>query len=1061
MKCSRIGTLMFFFAVMWGMTMCTSQDCKDNEFVSIEKAFRQIPEEAQLAVYWYWISDNVSEEAVVKDLKAMKEKGINRAFIGNIGQDGVQYGDVKMLSEEWWKVLRAALRTASELDIEIGIFNSPGWSQSGGPWVKPEQSMRYLAAAQTTVSGGKLIDLDLPEIPGDAQDVKVLAFPTLSASSSFKWEKKNEKTIDFVSPKEAVARSLMLEIKPQPFRTNATFYVKTDNGYKKLCDWDLDRSNPALNVGFVPYAPLVFSLPSVEGNSFRLVFADNCAGCVQEATLSEIPRVERYPEKTLAKMFQTPLPMWHDYLWNEQPAVDDSALLIAPDQVLDITDALQSDGKLHWEAPQGEWTVMRLAMLPTGVTNAPASPEATGPEIDKLSKEHVAAHFDAFIGEVLRRIPEEERRTFRVVVQDSYETGGQNWTDLMQEAFTERYGYDPTPYLPVMQGYVVGSPELSDRFLWDLRRLIADKVSYDYVGGLKEICNKYGLTTWLENYGHWGFPGEFLQYGGQSDEISGEFWSEGSLGDIENRAASSCGHIYGKSKIWAESSTCGGPEFLRYPYYMKQRGDRFFTEGINSTLLHLYVLQADKQDRKPGINAPYGNEFNRNNTWFSSMELYSDYLKRCNYMLQQGRYVADVAYFIGEDTPKMTGVCDPALPSGYSFDYVNAEVLMDGASVKDNRLVLKSGMQYRVLVLPRLKTMRPELLERIKEMTEQGFTVLGPEPTKSPSLEGYPEADKRVRDLARELWNNVDGDTLCSAKAGKGSIYSNVSLETIFADMNLVPDFSCNEEGKPFLFIHRTLPDGDIYFVSNQSDKPQSATLRFRVSGKKPERWDPLTAEIRLLPEFRQEDGCTVLPATLQGYESAFIVFRTDGKPVETDKKNDPEKQLLASLNDNWTVEFEQGRGAPEGEILFEQLTDWSKHKDKGIRYFSGKARYRRNVSLNLEATNNEIYLDLGSLTAMAKVWVNGEYAGGVWSYPYRVNVTDLLKNGENTIDVEVVNTWVNRLIGDAALPENERFTWLTYRTWNADSPLQPSGLFGPVEIQAFDYEMIEYSTAD
>lgn len=1056
MKYSRIGTVVFFFAVMWGMTMCTFPDRKDNAFISIEKAFKQIPEEAKLGVYWYWISDNISEEAVVKDLKAMKEKGINRAFIGNIGQDGVQYGDVKMLSEEWWKVMRTALRTATELDIEIGIFNSPGWSQSGGPWVKPEQAMRYLAASQTTVSGGKLIELDLPEIPGDAQDVKVLAFPTLPTYSPFKWEKKNEKTIDFVSSKEAIVRSLTLEIKPQPFRTRATFYVKTKKGYKKLCDWDLDRSNSALNVGFVPYAPLVFSLPSVEGDCFRLIFADNYADCIQEASLSEVPRVERYPEKTLAKMFQTPLPMWHDYLWNEQPTVADSALLIAPEQVVDITDALQADGKLHWEAPQGEWTVMRLAMLPTGVTNAPASPEATGPEIDKLSKEHVAAHFDAFIGEVLRRIPEEERRTFRVVVQDSYETGGQNWTDLMQEAFTERYGYDPTPYLPVMQGYVVGSPELSDRFLWDLRRLIADKVSYDYVGGLKEICNKHGLTTWLENYGHWGFPGEFLQYGGQSDEISGEFWSEGSLGDIENRAASSCGHIYGKSKIWAESSTCGGPEFLRYPYYMKQRGDRFFTEGINSTLLHLYVLQADKQDRKPGINAPYGNEFNRNNTWFSSMELYSDYLKRCNYMLQQGRYVADVAYFIGEDTPKMTGVCDPALPSGYSFDYVNAEVLMDGALVIENRLVLKSGMQYRVLVLPRLKTMRPELLEKIKEMTEQGLTVLGPEPTKSPSLEGYPEADNRVRYLARKLWNKVDGDTLRSAKAGKGSVYSNVSLETIFADMNLLPDFSCKEEGKPFLFIHRTLSDGDIYFVSNQSDKPQSATLQFRVSGKKPERWDPLTAEIRLLPEFKQEHGCTVLPMTLQGYESAFIVFRTGGVPTETEKKNDPEKQLLASLNDNWTVEFEQGRGAPEGEILFEQLTDWSKHKEKGIRYFSGKARYRRNVSLNPKPHKKAIYLDLGALTAMAKVWVNGEYAGGAWSYPYRVNITDLLKKGENTIEVEVVNTWVNRLIGDAALPENERFTWLTYRTWNATSPLQSSGLFGPVEIQAFDYEMIE-----
>jgi len=266
-----------------------------------------------------------------------------------------------------------------------------------------------------------------------------------------------------------------------------------------------------------------------------------------------------------------------------------------------------------------------------------------------------------------------------------------------------------------------------------MRRLVANKVAYDYVGGLRDVSHKHGLTTWLEYYGHWGFPGEFLMYGGQSDEIGGEFWSEGELGDIENRAATSSGHIYGKTKIWAESNTAGRRAFSRYPATIKQRGDRFFAEGINATLLHVYITQP-YEDKAPGVNARFGNEFNRKNTWFSQIDVYIQYLKRVNYMLQQGLNVADVAYFIGEDAPKMTGVTDPALPVGYQFDYMNAEVIEKYMTVKDGLLTFPHGTQYKIMVLPKLETMRPELLTRIKQLVHDGAVVLGPFPTRSPSL---------------------------------------------------------------------------------------------------------------------------------------------------------------------------------------------------------------------------------------------------------------------------------------------------------------------------------------
>ena len=855
--------------VCLGLLSCNKTETSANHpsFASIEQGFRSIPDSVQTGVYWYWISDNISKEGVERDLEAMKVAGINRAFIGNIGIDGIPYGDHKLLSSEWWEVLHAALKKATELNIEIGIFNSPGWSQSGGPWVKSSQAMRYLASSDTIVAGPGRMQLTLPSVGKDEQDVCVIAYPALDkpvAEKSWAINKKSGQSSSsvLVFDKEATVRTLIYRVNT-PFKTTAKLWVKKGGKEELLRQFVIDRSNPALNVGFVPYAPVVISLPETSASQFRLEMSEEgeAAGNV---TLTSSPMMERYPEKSLAKMFQTPLPMWDDYLWEKQPAVSDASLMVSPDAIKNVTE-FSKNGVLDWEVPEGKWVIRRMAMLPTGVTNSPAAPEATGPEIDKMSKKHVAFHFDAFIGDILKRIPEADRKTFKVVVQDSYETGGQNWTDDMISVFKERYGYDPVPYLPVLEGTVVGNPDISDRFLWDLRRLIADRVSYDYVGGLRDVCHQHGLTTWLENYGHWGFPGEFLQYGGQSDEIAGEFWSEGSLGDIENRAASSCGHIYGKRRVWAESFTSGGPAFGRYPYQMKQRGDRFFTEGINSSLLHVYIHQPF-EDREPGLDAWFGNEFNRKNTWFSQMDVFTGYLKRCNFMLQRGDYVADVAYFIGEDAPKMTGICTPELPAGYSFDYINGEVLLQRASVEDGRIVLPSGMKYRLLVLPQLETMRPEILQKIKELLQAGACVIGPAPKYSPSLSDYPAADRKVQALASELW----GDQTESVRTiGKGRLFMPAtSLQPVLEALNVKPDMRVNS-GTPVLFIHRATDEGDIYFISNQSETPVDINPSFRVAGKLPELWNPLTAEIRLLPEFTCADGVTTVPVRLEGFESS------------------------------------------------------------------------------------------------------------------------------------------------------------------------------------------------
>lgn len=1067
---------------------CQTDENDNSEIVSfseIEKNFKDIPASVQTSVYWYWISDNISKEGVIKDLESMKEIGINRAFIGNIGLPAQDqpYGDVKLLTEEWWDIMHTALKKATELDIEIGIFNSPGWSQSGGPWVKPEQAMRYLSLSETTVTGPKALDIKLEKPNKDFQDVKVLAFPineALQALTSttakiistpvaeglqniadgnmethFNFQSLGTISIDFESTESYTARSIVVSPIAHPIVADVELLAKDEASgeYKSVKKFNINRTNPALNVGFKPYGPIAIAIPETKSKSFRIVFTNANPNCgIAELTLSGEAKQERYVEKTLAKMYQSPLPYWHEYMWGAQPEVTDKTALIEAKNVIDITQHLDKDGNLKWDAPEGSWRIVRSGMAPTEVQNGPASPEGIGLEIDKMSKQHVASHFDAFVGEILRRIPAEDRKSWKVVVEDSYETGGQNWTDDFINDFKEKYKYDPVPFIPAFNGYVVDSRDATDRFLWDLRRLIADKVAYDYVGGLRDISHQHGLTTWLENYGHWGFPGEFLQYGGQSDEIGGEFWSEGELGDIENKAASSCGHIYGKRKISAESFTAAGVVFARYPERMKQRGDRFFTEGINNTLLHVYIQQP-YEDKNPGMNAWFGNEFNRKNTWFYDMDMFIQYVKRCNYMLQQGTYVADAAYFIGEDAPKMTGVCDPALPKGYSFDYINAEVLLSRIKVKDGYLELPDGLRYKVLVLPKQNTMRPELLRKISQLVHDGAVVLGPAPTQSPSYQNYPNADKEVQELAASLWGKVDGVNVKHATVGKGMIASGMEMQELFDLLNVIPDCKSAQED-PVLFIHRTQKDGDMYFISNQSEQAITINPEFRVEGKEPELWDPVTATTRTLKAYKMEDGKTIIPMKLESLESAFIVFRntTDNSKEGNAEMNFPNKEMKQEINSPWTVTFDPKMRGPIHPITMEHLTDWTQNENDSIKYYSGTAVYKNTIKLAEISKQSTYYLDLGNVVAVAKVRVNGKLAGGAWTSPWRVDISDYIQEGENQIEVSIVNNWVNRLIGDSKLPEEERQTWCPVNPYKGGETLQPSGLFGPVSVYSITY---------
>jgi hypothetical protein len=683
---------------------------------------------------------------------------------------------------------------------------------------------------------------------------------------------------------------------------------------------------------------------------------------------------------------------------------------------------------------------MRIGMTPTGVTNHPSAPQGRGYEVDKANRELVRYHFEQFIGRLLSRIPEENRSALKYVIADSYETGSQNWTDGFEESFEDKYGYNPKKYLPVFSGRVVGSVGESDRFLWDLRRAIADDVAYKYTGGLREIANEHGLKLWLENYGHWGFPSEFLMYGGQSDLVSGEYWNEGTLGDIECKAASSAAHIYGKKTTSAECFTARGRSYVRHPAMLKKRGDWSLTEGINHHVLHLYIHQPD-DSRVPGVNAWFSSEFNRHNTWFQQGKAYFDYLRRAQHMLQQGNYVADVCYFIGEDAPIMTGATIPELPKGYSFDYINAEVILNRLSVEDGRFVLPDGMSYRIMVLPPLQTMRPELLSRLEQLVEEGGIIYGQPPESSPSLQGYPESDEHVKSIAARMWA---GDEKVKTY-GKGAVVSGLSLRETLDHFGIGKDVDVRDG---VLWTHRSLQGMEIYFLTNQSGREISVRPSFRVDGLKPQLWDALTGEMRSLNDYTVDKGRTVLPLKMEPDRSWFVVFSDHSNELVDGgyDLNSPEYRDVRSIDTPWTVEFENKAIAP-ADITITELKDWTESEDELLKYYSGTATYHTRF-VHEETHIEDLHIDLGKVGVMATVTLNGQEVGTSWMAPHRLDISDAIREGENRLEVQVTNVWRNRITGDKELPEQERSTWLLVDQVTNEEGLIPSGLMGEVKLQ-------------
>jgi hypothetical protein len=1149
----------------------------------LESQFQQPPDSARPRTWWHWVSGNVSAEGITADLQAMKEIGLGGCQLFTVDQSKV-HGPVKFMSPEWRGFVKQALGEADRLGLEVSIEGCDGWSESGGPWIQPEQGMQHVVWTEKNVTGGRKISLDLPQPPatrGFYRDIALLAFPMLKGDdlplpSGLQCNVTNIDGARLIDGNADTGVDFKIEHN-SPLEINLTYarpvtcgsLTITGDSYLAKTAGDLEVSTNGVQFTRAGSINLggVSAFPVVTGTCFRLKFpkVSSSSFHLSEISLSGA-RVDQLPAR-VGMQVRLDLPFTDERLPVEE--------VIDPAKIVNLT------GKSQWKAPPGRWTLIRIGHTGTGATTHPST--TPGLECDKLSRAAVRYHFEHMYGPILADSPDEAGRALRYILLDSWECGCGNWTPLMPQEFSRRRGYEINRWLPVFTGRVVKDSDSTQRFLWDLRRTVADLLTENHYGAAQDFAHEHLMGLYAEAPGT-GLPtvADNLACKGRTDIPMGEFWVNNSTEDNidDPKEAASAAHIYGKPVVATESftSTAETASWANDPYGLKRLGDMEFCLGVNRFIFHRYAHQP-WNDRVPGMSmGPWGINFERSNTWWKQGAAWIDYLARCQYLLQQGRFVADLLYFYGEGAT--AGVAHrklkPAVPAGYDYDVCNAEILLNRMSVDDGEIVLSSGMRYRVLILPETDRMTLPVLKKIGSLVQAGAVVYGAKPNRSPSLA---DKDQAVQKLAAEIWGDCDGVKITAHNYGNGRVLWG---EPLAGALPAAPDFEALQPGMKF--IHRRDGEADIYFVSNQRKAARIVDCTFRVSGKVPELWYPDSSRTETVALYHATNEVTTIPIAFDPVGSVFVVFRQkapadhavsislDGRPLplpivtkpaveirkatygvpgDAAKSRDATaevKQRIADGTDTLPVgDFNKGgdpavgtvktltvdylidgqvrtASAREGEDLsfaespvsipdnlqlwsetgnsinlqsfasgdyevtlasgkkvsakigalpvpqtidgawhlsfppklgapataeFEHLMSWTESADEGVKYFSGTATYRKTVEIHAEdfGAGRTIYLDLGTVKNLATVSLNGKSLGTVWKEPFRVDVTTAARPGANELEIQVVNLWPNRLIGDQKLPEARRITWTSVTPYKADHALFPSGLIGPVRI--------------
>jgi len=768
----------------------------------------------------------------------------------------------------------------------------------------------------------------------------------------------------------------------------------------------------------------------------------------------------------------------NELVLKKTPANSVSAKDIIPQgKVIDLTDKMDENGKLYWNAPAGKWTILRMGSASTGACTRPGNEKTRGLEADKFSREAVKLHFDSLCKPLLEMEGVKPGENLTYFAVDSWEADGQNWSPVLAAEFEKRRGYSLYPFLPVLTGRIVESVEVSERFLYDFRRTLADCAHDNFFGYLVELCAEYNMGFGSEPFSRAAFDGmEIVEAIGYP---TATFWNSDSPGRAfkEGKWAASAAHVLGGKKVTSEAFPAGKWEaaWVHYPWTYKWHADYAYTAGVNHMGFHCSPFQPwdDKAVHKPGmVFKNWGSQYSRHNTWWEQGVDWHDYQTRCQFMLQQGMFRAEALFMTPEVIPGLELSTRPSLPLGYDFDLASAKLVRDQLFVKDGMVCAPSGMKYHLLSLPRIDEISVPLLKKIQQLVANGAHVVASgKPKTSLGLENYPASEKEVADIVAEVWQKLDGTNVTEVSYGKGKLYWTITPLEVLKEMGVEPDVIVEAEGEteeqssyraklPLTYIHRYTPEADLFFVASSSEKPASGLLSFRISGKQPEFWYPDSGLIEECSVYEEKNGRTIIPMIFDPAGSYFVVFREKAKaaPVtqvslngtvalSTAERINPladakqffkaggtlrietadggsveesiEPENVRSLDTDWIVSFD-GVGAPKSR-KFDKLMPWNESPDELLRYFSGTGIYRKTIEVTKRA-GEETWLDLGSVEVIATVRVNGEEIETEWKPPFLTDITDALKSGKNELEIRVANLWGNRFIGDEQYPDDIGF---------------------------------------
>ncbi len=1020
------------------------------------------------------------------------------------------------MTPKWKDAFKHTTDLAQKLQLEMAIAGSPGWSVTGGPWVTAPDAMKKYVWSETRVTGGQAFAGKLPQPPnttGSFQNVPVAENllggstgdgPTYYADAAVIAYRlpAGEKTLSTFSPKIAasggtfslaeltdgdlahaqllppmeVGQDMWIQYEfdsPQtikaftlvggaPAGQLAEFRGMPDNRMLKVSDDGVNFRDvvlvrgslvPQSTMNILPttakYFRFTFKTEKPEGNALATMAGGSAeTGKPQGVPIAELvlyntDRVDLFEQKAGFSPWKESTPT----------LVKTNADAISTDDVIDLSAEMSANGTLNWTPPAGNWVVMRLGYSITGRKNHPASPEATGLEVDKLDSVAVKKYMETYLAMYKDATGGQMGvKGLQYMVVDSYEAGHMTWTKAMPNEFLKRRGYAITLWLPVLTGRVIRSAEASEQFLWDFRKTIGELIVENHYEVIGRALHARGMKRYTESHENGRmYLADGMDVKRKADIPMAAMWTpQGPAGEevrseADIREAASVAHIYGQNLVAAESMTSIGNAFSWHPEKLKRTADLEMASGVNRFVVHTSVHQP-LDDKKPGISlGPFGQYFTRQETWAEQAKPWMDYLGRSCYMLQQGKPVVDVLYYYGENN-NITQLCTqklPTLPTGYAFDFANATVLMNALRIDEGKIVTPSGQTYRLFVLDSsARTMTLPVLKKLGKLVESGMNVAGIKPGHSPSLSDNP---LEFTTLVNQIWSHPNVSTK--------------PVEAVLNGMNIPKDVAMLSETSQVLYVHRKTGDRDgggaagprlafrptdLYWLNNRSENLNEATVSFRITGKVPELWNPQTGKTETV-SYQIKDGRTIVPLQFESWGAYFIVFRNKAtvasytKPVVTES-------TVASVGGAWRVNFQAGRGAPSQATL-NTLASLTENTDLGVKYFSGTAAYTNTFELPTIVKKASYMLDLGEVKNIAEVIINGKTIGTVWKKPFRIDMTEALKPGLNSIQVKVTNLWVNRLIGDAQPGVTSKLTFTTLPFYQANSPLLPSGLLGPVRV--------------